>query len=52
MKLNKEEKDILNAYEKSNSPSIPNIKKEMGKYRQYAKQTLKKTKNIKLRRNK
>ncbi len=49
MKLNKEEKDILNAYEKSNSPSIPNIKKEMGKYRQYAKDTLKKNKRINIR---
>ena len=49
MKLNKEEKNILNAYEKGNSPSIPNIKKEMGKYRQYAKHTLKKNKRINIR---
>ena len=49
MKLNKEEKEILNAYEKGGFPSIPNVKKEIEKYREYAKATLQKNKRINIR---
>ncbi|MCG2725265.1 MAG: antitoxin [Elusimicrobia bacterium] len=49
MKLNEEEKNILNAYKKSNLSSVPNIKKEIGKYREYAKHTLQKNKRINIR---
>ncbi|MCD6134493.1 MAG: antitoxin [Candidatus Omnitrophica bacterium] len=49
MKLNREEKEILNAYEKGRFSSIPNIKKEVAKYREYAKSTLQKNKRINIR---
>lgn len=49
MKLNKEEKEILNAYEKGQSSSVPDIKKQMFKYREYAKHTLQKNKRINIR---
>ena len=49
MKLNKEEKEILNAYEKGIFSSIPNIKKEVAKYREYAKSTLRKNKRVNIR---
>ena len=49
MKLNKEEHKILNAYEKGNFSSVPNAKKEMKKYREYAKATLQKNKRINIR---
>ncbi len=43
-KLDKYEQVILDAYEKDEFKSIPNVKSEMEKYRTYAKHTLKKTK--------
>lgn len=49
MRLNKEEKDILNAYEKGNFISVANLKKESEKYRDYAKSTLQKNKRINIR---
>jgi predicted DNA binding CopG/RHH family protein len=49
MKLNKEEKEILNTYEKGDFSSIPNVKKEIEKYREYAKSTLQKNKRINIR---
>ena len=49
MKLNKEEKGILNAYEKGNFSSVSNLKKESEKYRDYAKSTLQKNKRINIR---
>ena len=49
MKLDKEEKEILEAYEKGNLLSVPNIKKEKARYREYAKSTLKKNKRINIR---
>lgn len=49
MKLNKEEYEILNAYEKGNFSSVPNVKKEIKKYREYAKATLQKNKRINIR---
>ncbi len=49
MKLDKEEKEILDAYEKSEFASIPNVKKEILKYREYAKYTLQKNKRINIR---
>ena len=49
MKLNREEKEILNAYEKGRFSSIPNIKKEVAKYREYAKSTLQKNKRLNIR---
>ncbi|MFC1643484.1 antitoxin [Chlamydiota bacterium] len=49
MKLNKEEKEILKSYEKNTLKSVPNLKKEMTKYRAYAKSTLQKNKRINIR---
>jgi predicted DNA binding CopG/RHH family protein len=49
MKANKEEKEILDAYEKGDSVSVPNVKKEMEKYREYAKSTLQKNRRINIR---
>lgn len=49
MKLSKEEKEILNAYEKGNFSSVPNLKKGIAKYKDYAKDTLQKNKRINIR---
>lgn len=49
MKLNKEGKEILNAYEKGNFSSVANFKREGEKYRDYVKSTLQKNKRINIR---
>lgn len=49
MKLNKEEKEILNAYEKGAFKSVSNVKKEIEKYRGYAKSTLQNNKRMNIR---
>lgn len=49
MKLNKEERKILNAYEKGDFKSVPSVKKEIEKYRGYAKSTLQKNKRMNIR---
>jgi len=49
MKLDREEREILNAYEKGSFSSIPHVKKEIAKYREYAKSTLQKNKRINIR---
>ncbi|MFH0802965.1 MAG: antitoxin [bacterium] len=49
MKLNKEENEILKAYEKGDFSSIPNVKREAARYREYAKTTLQKNKRINIR---
>lgn len=49
MILDKEEKAILNAYEKGRFSSIPHVKKEIARYREYAKATLQKNKRINIR---
>lgn len=49
MKLNKEDKEILEAYEKGAFHSVPNVKKEIARYREYAKSTLQKNKRINIR---
>ena len=49
MKLTKEEKEILNAYESGEFTSIPHVQEEMAKYREYAKNTLNKNKRINIR---
>ncbi len=49
MKLNKEEKEILNAYEKGDFKSVSNVKKEIEKYRGYAKSTLQNNKRMNIR---
>ncbi len=48
-KLDKEEKRILDAYEKEALSSINNVNKEIAKYREYAKHTPQKNKRINIR---
>jgi len=48
MKIKEEEK-ILKAYERGTFKSIPNVKKEIARYREYAKSTLHKNKRINIR---
>jgi len=44
MKLEKEEKDLLEAFERGRMKSVPNVKKEIFRYREYAKAHFRKTK--------
>lgn len=43
------EKKVLEAYEKGKLKTVPNAKKEIARYRAYAKASLDKTKNINIR---
>lgn len=49
MKMNEEDKKILEAYESANFKSVPNVKKEIARYREYAKHALHKNKRINIR---
>ncbi len=49
MKINGEDKEILEAYERGVLKSVPNVKKEIARYREYAKSTLHKNKRINIR---
>lgn len=49
MRIKEEDKEILDAYERDNFKSIPNVKKEIARYREYAKSTLRKNKRINIR---
>jgi len=49
MKLNKEEKDILNAFERGQLKPVPHATREIARYREYAKSTLLKNKRVNIR---
>jgi len=49
IKLNKQEKEILDSFERGEWESTPNLKKEIKKYREYASKTLKKDKRVNIR---
>jgi len=49
MKLNKEEKKFLDAYEKGVYEPVRDPKNEIARYREYAKSALKKNKRINIR---
>jgi len=49
MKTHDDDEKIIEAYESGSSKSIPNAKKELARYRDYAKSTLKKNKRINIR---
>ena len=49
LKLDRYEQEIIDAYEKEDFKSIPNVKTEMAKYREYAKSSLQKNKRINIR---
>ncbi len=49
MKMKGEDREILEAYERGNLKSIPGVKKEIARYREYAKSALQKNKRINIR---
>jgi predicted DNA binding CopG/RHH family protein len=49
MNLDKEEKDILDSYERGEWKSIKNLESEIEKHKKYAHHTLKKDKRINIR---
>jgi len=49
IKLDKEEQDILDSFERGEWKSVKNVKQEIEKHQQYARQTLKKDKRVNIR---
>ena len=49
MKLDKEEKDLLESYERGEWKSAKNLKQEIRKHKGYARQTLRKDKRVNIR---
>ena len=49
LKLNKEEKELLDSYERGEWKSVKNLEQEIEKHRKYARQTLKKDKRVNIR---
>ena len=49
LKLDKEEKDLLDSYERGEWKSVKNLEEEIEKHRGYARQTLKKDKRVNIR---
>ncbi len=49
MKLDKEEKDLLDSYERGEWKSAKNLKQEIERHKGYARQTLKKDKRVNIR---
>lgn len=49
MKIDKNEKQILDSYEKGEWVEIPDMENEIKKHKSYAEQTLKKSKRINIR---
>jgi predicted DNA binding CopG/RHH family protein len=47
--LDKEEQEILEAYERGEYKSVPNVKKEIARYRSVAQNTLNRNRNINIR---
>ena len=49
MKLEKEEKDLLEVFERGRMKSVPNVKSEISRYREYAKAHFQKNKTVNIR---
>jgi len=49
MKLEKKEKDLLEAFERGRIKSVPNVKSEISRYREYAKAHFQKNKRVNIR---
>ena len=49
LRLDKEEKDLLDSYERGEWKSVKNLEEEIEKHREYARQTLKKDKRVNIR---
>ena len=48
-KLDKEERDIIDSFERGEWRPVKNLKQEIEKHREYARQTLKKDKRVNIR---
>jgi predicted DNA binding CopG/RHH family protein len=49
IKLDKEEKDLLDSYERGEWKSVKNLEEAIEKHRRYARQTLRKDKRVNIR---
>ena len=49
MKLDKKEQDLLESYERGEWKSVKNLKQEIEKHKEYARQTLRKDKRVNIR---
>jgi len=49
MRPEKEEKDLLEAFERGRVKSVPNVKSEISRYREYAKAHFQKNKRVNIR---
>ncbi|MEI6808916.1 MAG: antitoxin [bacterium] len=49
MKLDKYEQEVVEGYEKENPKSVPNLKRETARYREYAKATFQKNRRVNIR---
>ena len=49
IKLDKEEEDLLDSYDRGEWKSVKNLKQEIQKHRDYARQTFKKDKRVNIR---
>ena len=49
IKLDKEERDILDSFERGEWRPVKNLKQEIQKHQEYARQTLKKDKRVNIR---
>ena len=49
MKLEKDEKELLDAFERGELKSVPNVKREIARYRDYAKTHFQKNKRVNIR---
>ena len=49
IKLDKEEKDLLDSYDRGEWKSVKNLKQEIQKHKVYARQTLKKDRRVNIR---
>lgn len=49
IKLNKEEKNLLKSYERGEWQSVKNVKEEIKKHQQYARNTLRKDRRVNIR---
>ena len=48
-KLDRYEREVLAGYEKEDPRSVPNLKREMARYREYAKATFQKNRRVNIR---
>jgi predicted DNA binding CopG/RHH family protein len=49
MKLSRDERELRDAFARGELESVPHVKREMGRYREYAKSSLMKNKRVNIR---